>query len=532
MHSFKPALLSMSVLAAGLAPATAAHSHFFPDDEFPFESFLEFAVQYMLLSARSVVEFTYDQATVESGSNALVFHGFEFHPDLAWDGGDCHIALDRAVFDGSYSLETVSVSLEVAGVNVPGACFEPENRAMLSRFGYSEIEVESVSIALSYSPPASTANLETQVYIRDAVALKLSAEFDYFRFGPPRPGSDFLRPEGRLGFAQVTIENKGAWTPVEATTPAHHDSVSAFRRTVENMILQSLSENGTISPTAYEHAFVESLSAGLLPLLTEGRPLVITSAPGGTSWLDSAAFENLKNFIAMLHPQVSNTPSETRLMVSSADIAAALAEDANPGDNTLMRLGRAFLTGLGAPRSLDQGADLLLPLARNWSGEAAAMLATAYESAGRDEEAYEMTLIALANSDRNLLAVADKLERRMPTARFLGAQDDVIEHWPGASSFQSELDALTEAGDAAAIRQLASFFAVGRDVPRSYRTAYLLATLAAAAGDIAAASLRDRLDERFAQDGTWQQTAGEAAEEAVQLWFDGGMSAAVIERVQ
>ena len=533
MPSLKPALLSLSVLAAGLAPATAARSHFFPDDEYPFATFLEFAVQYILLSARSVVEFTYDQATVESGSNALVFHGFEFHPDLAWDwDNNCHIALDRAVVDGSFSLETVSVRLEVAGLNLPGACFEPETRAMLSRFGYDEIELESVSVAMSYWPPASAASLVTQVSVRDAVALKLTAKFDYFRFAPPRPGSDVLRPEGRLDFAEVTIENKGAWTPAEPTTPAHHDSVAAFRRTVENMILQSLSENGTRSPTAHEHAFVGRLSAGLLPLLTEGKPLVISSTPGGASWLDSAAFDSPRNFIAMLNPQVSNLPSEARFMVTSTDMEAVMVDDASPDDDALMKLGTALLTGLGAPRSLDRGAGLLLPLARNWSGEAAAMLATAYESAGRDEEAYEMALIALASSDRNLLAVADKLEGRMPTARFLGLQDDVIEHWPGAATFESELGALTAAGDAAGIRRLAGFFAVGRDAPRSYRTAYLLATLAAAAGDVAAAGLRDRLDERFGQDGTWQQTVRDASEEAVRLWFDGGMSAAVIERVR
>lgn len=65
-------------------------------------------------------------------------------------------------------------------------------------------------------------------------------------------------------------------------------------------------------------------------------------------------------------------------------------------------------------------------------------------------------------------------------------------------------------------------------MPRSFGNAYILATLAAAAGDRSAARLRDRLDRRFGANAHWLSASGEASDEAMARWIDGGMGAAVL----
>ncbi|MEL6217311.1 MAG: hypothetical protein AAFR79_02410, partial [Pseudomonadota bacterium] len=64
--------------------------------------------------------------------------------------------------------------------------------------------------------------------------------------------------------------------------------------------------------------------------------------------------------------------------------------------------------------------------------------------------------------------------------------------------------------------------------PRSYGEAYYLASLAAAAGDTAAATLRDRLDNRFTvagkRDADWVAVSNRAGSQALIAWTTGGIA--------
>jgi TPR repeat protein len=213
-------------------------------------------------------------------------------------------------------------------------------------------------------------------------------------------------------------------------------------------------------------------------------------------------------------------------------MAAALADGASPDDDARMRIGSALLTGVGAPRSIEDGAKLMVPLARTWNGKAAAMLADAFESVGRDEEAYEMALIALASGELSALGTADALEARMPLDKVLAMQDSSGDNWPGGAQFEETFKAAITAGDVSQIRKLANATSVGRGLPRSYKAAYMLATLASAGGDRGAANLRDRMDRRFGGETHWQTAASEAAAVALTVWTEGGMGAAIAGRAQ
>ncbi|MCY3876518.1 MAG: hypothetical protein OXF88_19790 [Rhodobacteraceae bacterium] len=533
MKLARSALLATAVLTVATVPSVATNAQATQEAQNLLALIQRVAVQYIMQSVRSFVELTYEQLTVEPGSNALIVSGLKLYPTLAWDqDGKCEISIDRAVTRSTYGFETISTGWELSGVSVSGACIEPETSGLLASFGYEDVNVDSASIEFTYTLPDSAAEFVIQAAVRDAIIVSLGAKFDYFWFKLPKDGNSDLYPAAQLGYAEIAIENRGLWGRLEPTLVARIGSVIAIPQMVERFIRQTLTNNGSRTPTEAEQAFVKNLSAGLSGFLKEKKLLVVTAAPEGGTWLDDTVFDSPQNLIAMLRPKVSNVPLAFHSIIPPADMNAALADGANPDDAIRMKIGKALLTGLGAPRSIDDGASLLLPLAESWSGEAAAMLAKAYESVGRDEEAYEMALIALASGDLSALAVADELEQRIPLVKILNMQDDVNNRWPGTTDFRAEFDAAVAVGDVGSIREHAAAASIGRGLPRSYSAAYMLATLAAAGGDRSAANLRDRLDHRFGGKMHWQSAAREAAAAALGIWINGGMGAAITNRIQ
>ena len=101
---------------------------------------------------------------------------------------------------------------------------------------------------------------------------------------------------------------------------------------------------------------------------------------------------------------------------------AALAEGAQPDDAARLKIGRALVTGIGAPRSIPAGLDLLEPLARAWNGEAAALSADALAAFDQHEDAYEAALIALAAGELSAMGVADRMESLLPVPTIMSLQ--------------------------------------------------------------------------------------------------------------
>lgn len=189
-----------------------------------------------------------------------------------------------------------------------------------------------------------------------------------------------------------------------------------------------------------------------------------------------------------------------------------------------LRMGKGFVEGLHQVFS-ERAHVLSFPA---FLSAAAETLAKAYQAVGQNEDAYRMALVATASGERGGAAVADELELRMPLVEIIDLQDEVSGDWPGTAGFETAINAAVADGDFRAIAGHARAAAAGRDVPRSFGTAYMLATLAAAAGDLGAARLRDRLNRRFGGDVHWRSASGEASDEAMAFWIDGGMGAAVV----
>lgn len=522
MKLAKPAVLAAALAtggAFGTAPARAADTSGAQDFLALFQRIMS---HYAIITARSFVDLTYEQLTIEPGTNHLVISGLKLYPVLDWDkDGKCQISVDRIVTGDVYSFETLGSSIEVSGVTIPGACFMPDAAGMMAQFGYEQIVVDQASIDVSYTLPSSAAEVVIQAAIKDALDINLSGEFSYLWFTIPMDGRGDPTPAIQLAAAEIAIENKGLWEKLEPMVGAQMGDVNQIPQMIQMGLSQMLAEGGSRELSDVEKAFVENLTSEVGRFLKEKNRLVVTAAPDGGVWLNENAFDSPQNLISALRPKLSAIPAAYRRIVAPADMTAALAPDATPDEATRMRVGEALITGVGAPRSVGDGAKLLTPLAEAGNGKAAALLAKAYADTGQDAMGYEMALVALAAGEMSVLGTADELEARMAMGDVLKTQEKVFGDWKDPNGFGASVEKAGNEGDVGALRKAAAAISIGRGAPRSYTVAYLLATVAAAGGDRGAANLRDRMNRRFGNDPAWREAAAKAEADAVEAWTSG-----------
>jgi len=139
MRLVKPALLAAAITTAGTyAPAQAAS-----DAQSALALLQRLVTHYAMLAARSFVDLTWEQLTIEPGTNSMIISGLKLYPTLDWDqDGKCEITIDRIMAGDNYSFETVSTGWEISGISIPGACLEPSMAGPMSMFGYDAINID------------------------------------------------------------------------------------------------------------------------------------------------------------------------------------------------------------------------------------------------------------------------------------------------------------------------------------------------------------------------------------------------------
>lgn len=531
MRLTKPAILAAAVATASLPAATPAQAQMTDTAQSALTFLQRLVSHYMVLTARSFVDLTYDQLTIEPGTNHLVISGLKLYPVLDWDKeGACEISIDRVVSGETYSWVTVSTGYDVTGVTIPSICFDPMVGQTMAGFGYEKVEVESASIDVAYNLPDSSADLVVNASVTDALNLSLDANFSYLWFNLPMDGYGEPYPVAQLGSAEVVIENRGLWEKLEPMVAQQMGDVNAIPQMIEMSLGQMLAMGGQ-APGEAERAVVKNIAEEVGRFLKEKNRIVLTSAPEGGVWLDETAFESPATVIAALQPKASAVPMAYRRIIPPAEMAAALADGANPDEATRLKIGEALVTGVGAPQSNANGARLLMPLAEAWNGKAAALAAMALQDSD-PARAYEMALRAVAAGEGSAIGTLDSLEADLSIEEVVAIQESVGAAWPGLAEFGPAFEKAVAEGDVGQIRKWANGAAIGGTVPRSYKSAYMLATLAAAGGDRGAANLRNRLDARFGNMDGWTAISEEAAAAAVSMWTDGGMGAAIVERAK
>ena len=534
-----PLAAAAFVLALGsdgpAGPARAGNTRF---DGVVMRTLTRITTQYLLLAARTVVDLTYDHLAVDPHSGDVVITGLTLNPALDWDqNGACVVEIGRIAGSDDIGFEVIESRIEATGVRVAPSCFEPVQSAMMAAFGYDGLTIDNLSIGLSYEFASSAADLTVHAAVKDAAVVTLTAAFDYVWISGlvPNPGN----PEGdpvpvvQLSEAEIVIENRGIYERLEPMLAEQIGDLKAVPQMVTTILMDGLSEGGTRSPSAAETGFVDNLASEVGRFIAEKNRIVLSAAPEGGVWLNESIFESPGTIIAALNPMVSSAPLVGRALIAPAELTAAISGQAASLDEAArLRVGRALLTGLGAPRSVAHGRALLQPMAENWHAGAALLLAEALIEDGEAQQAYRMALRAAAGGESGGMTAADRLEQDLGADFMLGAQIEATQGWPGAAARQAADQALIEAADIGGMRERAHAAALGANGPRSYGDAYFWASLAAAAGDRSAAALRERLDRRFAGAGStardaWRGVSQAAAANALQAWTSGGLGARV-----
>ncbi len=539
MHFSKPLAAAAALATAGLAfsPASAQETGL----EQSLRVLQRIATQYTILVTRMFVDMTYDSIAVEPGTNDLIVTGLRLYPELDWDQErGCEIVVDRAVIADSNSFDTLRTTVELSGLSMPPACFQPDVAGAMAGFGYDGLTADSIAIDLAYDLPSSAADMVVQASVEQAAEVSLTAHFDYlwFRF-PVAEATDSEMaeanpiPVARLGSAELVIENAGLWDRLETMVSAQMGGdLSALPQMVQMSASELFTGGGMRPSTPEEDAFVANLADQIGRFVENRDRIVLTVAPqDGSVLLTQELIDSPGALIAALHPVVSAAPRAYREMIAPADLEAALAGGDELDPELRLRVGQALVTGVGAPRAVDAGWQLLAPLADQWNAAAALMAGKASQSAGDPQVAYAMALRAMAGGEARAGALADEVEAMLPLIAVLGAQAEAASAWPGAADAQATADQLLAAGDVAGMRRRAYAAATGRDRPRDYAEAYYWASLAAAAGDRGAASLRQRLDDRFAGQDGWREVADTRSAAALETWT-GGLAQTIAARMR
>lgn len=527
---FAKSILLAAGVSIGATPVVAAES----DGSRILRTLQRFATQYVIMVSRTFVDLTYETLTIEPGTNDLILSGLTLFPVLDWDQeAACKVEIDRIVMADFNDLDHFQSTIEVSGLTLPNACFDPMVGSTLAGVGYNGLTADTMMIEIGYDLPSSAADVSVQASVVDAGNISLTAAFNYLWVRIDPDGNDDPVPSAWLREAELSFENAGLWEVLEPMIAAQFGDVNALPQMAQMMVGQSFTDGGTRAPTAAESAFVENLSAELARFIKEKNRIVLTAAPKDGVWLDEFTFEGgPAAIITALQPAISGVPLAYRGMIGPDQLQAALGGGALD-DAERLRIGEALLSGIGAPRSVQDGRSLLQPLAEGWNGRAALLVSKAQADAGDVTGAYAMAMRALASGEAGAAGHADSLEPGLDVAQILQMQQAAAQAWPGKSGADSAIAAMIQSADVGGLRSMAHAAALGKKMPRAYDTAYFLASLAAAAGDKGAASLRDRLDRRFANAETdaWRTVAGDAANRALQEWMS-TMGAKIADRVR
>lgn len=526
-------LCAASVLALTIGSASAQTPAQVANTEAALNFVQRLAATYVVLIARAAVDLTYDSLTIDTSGQETVINGLTIYPVLDWDTeGACVVKIERLTGASSPSLVVLESDFELSGVSVPAACLDPGVGAMLASFGYPTLEIDRAAVSLAYDVPSSGAQMLISADVNDAADITVSADFEYVWFTGILEGDD-PEPVGKLANAEIAIENAGIWERVSPMLGQQFGDLNQIPAMIGPMMGQMLAEPGQ-APTAEALAFVDNVSAEMTRFIQNGDRIVLSIEPEGGLWLSEDIFDTPQSTLAALKPRLSGAPLGISRMLSPATLSAAMAGGAGLDDAQRLAAGKALITGIGAPRAFAEGIALLTPLADSWNADAAALVAEALDADGDSAKSYDMALRAAAGGAAGSIGMADALEGKLDAATVIAAQAGALAAWPDLAGWINAKEAAEAAGDIAALRRLAFDASAGHGMPRSYREAYYLASLAAAGGDSSAAALRDRLDRSFsgadgARDPAWVEASGAAASAALTAWT-GGLAGQVMSR--
>lgn len=469
---------------------------------FSVENFVTALVHSALSSARVLADIKYDQISVDPVALRVTLTGVSISPLLPQPMGACLVTVDQITINGNPvdQLNEARFRMALNGVDMQPSCLPIEAAGMARGFGFASLAANraDLSIRYDYASGGGDLHLETEIENLATISAFVDASYLSYRMNmateEPVIAADITR-------AEISVQDAGAWDLAKRMLPPGMLDPDALNQMVSGGVTELFQSAAMPNDTALsdeQRAF--ALEAGRVAAGFEGsngRIVLATQiAPGDVVRVGETTFASLKTAMQALKPTIANTAPSLRATISVADLDAALNADSMP--ENAFELGKALITGIGAPRNPEAARKLLLPLARNGDARASQLIGEDIQTS-HPKDAYEHALRAAAAGLPGALALLDRIERDLPYADVLSGQGGLL---------GSPEEALYS--DLGAMRKAARDFLTGTVRPRSWQAAYYWASMSAAAGDASGAALRDDINQMMRLRGDGEIWAKEA----------------------
>ena len=524
---FRSALVGMSAIVC----LTVASPHLAAaagDPRPPLKEFLsvstvnELVARIGLLFVRYVIDLTYQDTTYDPYTNRSTVSGVVVRPTLPWDHGrQCQIMAERLSVSGAElgDWDRLTLRLELIGVTAPLACLPPESVGAAAVMEITNFTADRVFIDIDYRMSSSAMRVNFHMTLPDLAAVTANLDFAYVALHEEGDEPVILE----LRHAAVTLDDMGLWKKAKKSLPPEMTqpdtaALTAARGLTELFIdmNQPPAPNKPPQLDLAQAAFVQSAAAQVQQFVAKPGTFVIETALEQPVRLNERMFDDPVRLFTVLKPVVASFPASRQKIVPTSMLKAAMTAPASLSDRDKLRVGKALVSGVGAPRALTKGQALLKPLADAGNGEAALALSASLRSVD-PEAAYRLALNAGANSMAGASGIMDRLEQDLTTRKVLTLQARSLSAVSTMPSPQNFLP-LTQ------VRAHALDHLSGNGAVRSYVRAYYWSLLGKAAGDQAAASMAGEIEARMRHRGpdaaaAWKAVAEKTRTEALKHWL-------------
>ena len=525
-------------LALMIAPVSAPAQPLSWWDVITPDRLVEKLLQYGVMALRTQVDLQYGDLTVNLLSGRATMTDLKIWPLPEWDpDAKCEILVDRLVIAQAPPDQSgrVRFKASVFGISAPAICLPQEMRPVLLATGSQTISVPYFGFDMDYDIASSGAQVQANFVLDKLATFDLSADFSYFWFDG-RDDMEEPDPVFELSSAVLSIENAGGWETVRPMIPPPLTDPDTAARALGSLLddmLQSmnrdaaddLQDNQAGALSADQTAFIASATRSWTDFLKDPRRLVLETGftPENSVFLDFDAYEEEPRFVFEdLKPRLNLAPASARSALPADLVRRALGEDAAgmSADEKLL-VGTALVEGVGVPRNVPAGTKLLVELARDGNGAAAAAMSQVLETRN-PETAYVWALRAGAAGLDGATGRLDRLEAVLEMSVILQIQGEA------SNDAVHPVEALASIG---AIKQQARARLTGRGATRSYGIAAMWAMLAAATGDAESIDILEEIDARIRAGGPagaegWAKVEAESSRLAMQIWLSRDLPAA------
>ena len=478
-------------------------------------------LQTALMSLRTQVDLKYSDMVVNLRQGRVSISDVQVWPALPYDAAsECQVAVDRLTVQSAdiASPELLRASVQAVDIRLPLACLPPPARTVPQLAGLDAVTVPRLTLDIQYDVPSAEADVQAFAQLQDVAAFNLTADFSYLWVRTPQSTQTEPLPVAYLRSAGLRIENLGGWNVARSFLPPAFTDPAQAGPTIQAILGQGiLGMTGDPELNAAQQALIGSAADAWPAFLENPQQLAIETSfdPANDVFLDIAAYDDdPAQLFTDLQPVLTVVDKSARAAVPTDLLRQALGADADQlSDADKRAVGTALITGIGAPRNVTAGADLLEGLASAGDADTALVLANALAESA-PPRAYALALIAGKAGTTGAATLMDRLEADIDLATILDAQQSALGDAADTSDIALRL---------ADMRDAAAAYLSGDGRSRSYAEAAFWATLGQAAGDAEAETLLDELDARVAlatpaDRATWAAVQDQIGARALELW--------------